>query len=45
MTAAAEEITRAVAQQYQPGLWEAMPEFARQKIIQKNASRSPFSGG
>lgn len=41
MTAAAEEITRAVAQQYQPGLWEAMPEFARQKIIKKMQAEAP----
>jgi uncharacterized membrane protein YheB (UPF0754 family) len=42
MTAAAEEITRAVAQQYQPGLWEAMPEFARQKIIKKMQAEAPL---
>lgn len=41
MTAAAEEITRTVAQQYQPGLWEAMPEFARQKIIKKMQAEAP----
>ena len=41
MTAAAEEITRAVAQQYQPGLWEMMPEFARQKIIKKMQTEAP----
>ena len=33
LMAAAEDITREVAQQYQPGLWEGMPEFARQKQI------------
>jgi hypothetical protein len=27
--AAAEDITREVAQQYQPGLWEGMPEFVK----------------
>lgn len=41
MTAAAEEITREVAQKYQPGLWEAMPEFARQKIIKKMQAEAP----
>ena len=41
MLAAAEDITRAVAQQYQPGLWEGMPEFARQKIIRKVQLESP----
>ena len=41
MLAAAEDITREVAQQYQPGLWEGMPEFARQKIIKKVQAESP----
>ncbi len=31
LMAAAEDITREVAQEYQPGLWEGMPEFARQR--------------
>lgn len=41
MMAAAEEITREVAQRYQAGLWEAMPEFARQKIIKRVKAESP----
>ncbi|PTQ89010.1 DUF445 domain-containing protein [Agitococcus lubricus] len=41
MTAAAEEITRSVAQQYQPGLWEMLPDFARQKIIKKMQTEAP----
>lgn len=41
MMAAADDITRDVAQQYQPGLWEGMPEFARQKIIQRVKAESP----
>ena len=41
MMAAAEEITREVAQRYQPGLWEAMPEFAKQKIIKRVKTESP----
>jgi len=35
LMAAAEDITREVAQQYQPGLWEGMPEFARKKLIKR----------
>ena len=41
MTAAAEDIVRAVATEYQPGLWEGMPEFARQKIIRKVQAEAP----
>ena len=41
MMAAAEDIVRDVAQQYQPGLWESMPEFARQKIIQRVKGEAP----
>ena len=41
MMAAAEDIVRDVAQQYQPGLWEGMPEFARQKIINRVKAESP----
>ena len=41
MMAAAEDIVRDVAQQYQPGLWEGMPEFARQKIIARVKAESP----
>ncbi len=41
MMAAAEDIVRDVAQQYQPGLWEGMPDFARQKIIQRVKGEAP----
>ncbi|MFA9202977.1 MAG: DUF445 domain-containing protein [Flavobacteriales bacterium] len=41
MMAAAEEITREVAQRYQPGLWEAIPESARQKIIKRVKAEAP----
>ena len=41
MMAAAEDVVREVAQQYQPGLWEGMPEFARQKIINRVKAESP----
>jgi uncharacterized membrane protein YheB (UPF0754 family) len=41
MLAAAEDITRDVAQQFQPGLWEAMPEFARQRIIRRVKAEAP----
>lgn len=41
MMAAAEDVVREVAQQYQPGLWEGMPEFARQKIIARVKAESP----
>ena len=38
---AAEEITRDVAQQYQPGLWEGMPDFARRRLIARVKSKAP----
>lgn len=38
---AAEEITRDVAQQYQPGLWEGMPTFARNKLINRVKAKAP----
>lgn len=41
LMAAAEDITREVAQQYQPGLWEGMPEFARQKLIKRVQTKAP----
>lgn len=41
MMAAAEDIVREVAQQYQPGLWEGMPEFARRKIINRVKAEAP----
>lgn len=41
MTAAAEDITREVAQQYQPGLWESLPDFAKQKIISRVQAEAP----
>ncbi|WP_171289709.1 DUF445 domain-containing protein [Acinetobacter baumannii] len=41
LMAAAEDITREVAQEYQPGLWEGMPEFARQRLIRRVQSKAP----
>ena len=41
MIIAAEDITREIAQQYQPGLWEAMPEWSRQKIINRVKAEAP----
>ena len=41
LLSAAEEITREVAQQYQPGLWEGMPEFARQRLIKRVQAKAP----
>ncbi|MEC7120443.1 MAG: DUF445 domain-containing protein [Pseudomonadota bacterium] len=41
MMAAAEDITREVAQRYQAGLWESMPEFARKKIIKRVKAEAP----
>lgn len=38
---AAEDITREVAQEYKPGLWEGMPEFARQKLIKRVQAKAP----
>ncbi|MEL0027687.1 MAG: DUF445 family protein, partial [Perlucidibaca sp.] len=41
MMAASEDIVRAVMQQYQPGIWESMPEFLRQRIINRVRGESP----
>ncbi|XID76113.1 DUF445 family protein [Alkanindiges sp. WGS2144] len=41
LMAAAEDITREVAQEYQPGLWEGMPEFARKKLIRRVQAKAP----
>ncbi|TEU26924.1 DUF445 family protein [Alkanindiges illinoisensis] len=41
MMAAAAEITREVAQEYQPGLWEGMPEFARKRLIRRIQAKAP----
>ena len=41
LMAAAEDITREVAQEQHPGLWEGMPEFARTKLINRVKSRAP----
>ena len=41
MTAAVEEIVYDVAQTYKPGLWEAMPDFARLKIVKKVQAEAP----
>ncbi|MFW1875339.1 DUF445 domain-containing protein, partial [Acinetobacter baumannii] len=39
--AAAEATTREVAQEYQPGLGEGMPEIARQRLIRRVQSKAP----
>ncbi|MEL0027835.1 MAG: DUF445 family protein [Perlucidibaca sp.] len=41
MTAAIEDIVREVAQHYQPGLWEGMPDFARARIIARVKADAP----
>lgn len=41
LMAAAEDITREVAQEQHPGLWEGMPEFARRKLINRVKARAP----
>ena len=41
LMAAAEDITREVAQEYQPGLWEGMPEFARRRLIKRVQAKAP----
>ena len=41
LMAAAEDITREVAQEQHPGLWEGMPEFARQRLISRVKSKAP----
>lgn len=41
LLAAIEDITREVAAQYQPGLWEAMPEAIRRRIVQRVQAESP----
>lgn len=41
MLAAVEDITREVFSQYQPGLWEAMPERVRVLVIERLKRESP----
>ena len=41
MLSAVDEITREVAAHYQPGLWEAMPEGVRVRIIQRIQAEAP----
>jgi len=41
MTAAVEEIVHEVAAAYKPGLWEAMPDRARQAVIRKVQAEAP----
>jgi len=43
MMAAAEAIVRDVAQEYQPGLWEGMPDFLRKRIIERVRAEAPGS--
>lgn len=42
LMAAAEDITREVAQEQHPGLWEGMPEFARKKLINRVKAKAPI---
>ncbi len=41
MMEASEDIVREVMHQYQPGLWEGMPEFMRQRIIKRVKAEAP----
>ena len=41
MMEASEDIVREVMHQYQPGLWEGMPEFMRQAIIKRVKAEAP----
>jgi uncharacterized membrane protein YheB (UPF0754 family) len=41
MLAAVEDITREVAAQYQPGLWEMLPERARRVVINRIRDEAP----
>jgi uncharacterized membrane protein YheB (UPF0754 family) len=41
MLATVEAITREVAAQYQPGLWEVLPERAREAIVRRIKDESP----
>ncbi len=41
MLAMSEDITREVAAQYQPGLWESIPEALRRRVIAKVQKDSP----
>lgn len=41
LMAAAEEITHEVAQEYQPGLWESLPLFARNRLIRRVQAKAP----
>ncbi len=41
MMEASEDIVREVMHQYQPGLWEGMPEFLRQRIIKRVKAEAP----
>lgn len=41
MMEASEDIVREVMQEYQPGLWEGMPEFMRQRIIKRVKGEAP----
>jgi len=41
LVAAIEDIVREVGQQYQPGLWEGMPDFARERVIARVKADTP----
>ncbi|MGB1581044.1 MAG: DUF445 domain-containing protein, partial [Nevskiales bacterium] len=36
-----EDIVREVAANYEPGLWESLPEFARQRLIKRVQAKAP----
>lgn len=41
LLAAVQDITRDVMAQYQPGLWETLPQFLRDKLIRRVQAESP----
>lgn len=41
MLGAVEEITREVLSQHQPGLWEMLPKFARERLIKRVQAEAP----
>lgn len=41
MLEAVEQITREVLSQYQPGLWELLPNFARERLIKRVQAEAP----
>ena len=41
MLGAVEQITRAVLSQHQPGLWEMLPNFVRERLIKRVQTEAP----